>query len=220
MSLILEALRKSEADRRRGETPNVHVEMSPSPKVRRNGMPTWAWWMVAALIGATGWWIFHAKTSRASPQAAAFTATTPVAVHEKFEAGPLPPVQHLTPPPLHAMVKAPTATANPATAAPFLPRDLPPPTSAPVAIAPSPPAAAAGSNVLRLSDLSIEERRGLPPLKLSMHMWNDDPTQRFVILDGNRLHEGDRIGEAIVTTITPDGLMLDWNGRRLELPIR
>ena len=89
-----------------------------------------------------------------------------------------------------------------------------------MAIAPSPPEEAAGSNALRLSDLSMEERRGLPPLKLSMHMWNDDPTQRFVILDGNRLHEGDRIGEAIVTTITPDGVLLDWNGRRLTLPIR
>jgi general secretion pathway protein B len=53
-----------------------------------------------------------------------------------------------------------------------------------------------------------------------MHMWNDDPTQRFVILDGNRLHEGDRIGEAIVTAITTDGVLLDWNGRRLKLPIR
>lgn len=220
MSLILEALRKSEADRRRGETPNVYVEMSPSPKVRRNAMPTWGWWMVAALMGATGWWLFHAKTPGASPQAAGSAVIAPVAVHEEFEAGPLPPVRHLTPPPMHAMVRAPTAMANPARAAPSLPRDLPPPTSASVAIAPSPPAAVSGSTVLRLSDLSIEERRGLPPLKLSMHMWNDDPAQRFVILDGNRLHEGDRIGEAIVTTITPDGVMLEWNGRRLKLPIR
>jgi general secretion pathway protein B len=221
MSLILEALRKSEADRRRGETPNVHVEMSPSPKIRRNGIPTWAWWMVAvSLIGATGWWLFHAKTSYSPPQVATFDATTPVAAHEKSKAGPLPPVRHLTPPPLHAIAREPTATTNPASTAPSLPRDLPPPASAPVAIAPPPPAAAAGGNILRLSDLSIEERRGLPPLKLSMHMWNDDPTQRFIILDGNRLHEGDRIGEAIVTTITPDGVMLDWNGRRLKLPIR
>ena len=116
---------------------------------------------------------------------------------------------------------APKVVANPATALPSLPGDLQQVFHAPasVAIVASTPAATAGT-VLHMSDLTLDERRGLPPLKLSMHMWNEDPTQRFVILDGNRLHEGDRIGEAIVTTITPDGVILDWNGRRLKLPIR
>jgi general secretion pathway protein B len=41
-----------------------------------------------------------------------------------------------------------------------------------------------------------------------------------VIVDGNRLVEGDRIGDVVVTTITTDGVLLDWNGRRLKLPIR
>jgi general secretion pathway protein B len=81
-------------------------------------------------------------------------------------------------------------------------------------------AAPAATDTLRLSDLSVDERKALPTLKLSMHMWNDDPAQRFVILDGNRLHEGDRIGDAVVTAITTDGVVLDWNGRRLKLPIR
>lgn len=72
---------------------------------------------------------------------------------------------------------------------------------------------------MQLSDLSADERKALPPLKLSMHMWNDDPAQRFVILDGNRLREGDRIGNAVITAITADGVILDWNGRRLKLPI-
>jgi general secretion pathway protein B len=222
MSLILEALRKSEADRRRGETPNVHVELSPFPAARRSGIPAWGWWMIAVVIGATGWWLLHVKAAPAPARVATFAATTPFAAHQKFEPVALPPVRHLTPTPMHATSPAPIAAASPAAAAPSLPRDFPlvPPTSVPVAIAPSTPAAAGNSTILRLSDLTIDERRGLPPLKLSMHMWNDDPAQRFVILDGNRLHEGDRIGEAIVTAITTDGVILDWNGRRLKLPIR
>lgn len=222
MSLILEALRKSEADRRRGETPNVHVEMSPSPAKRRSGFPAWAWWMVAVVIGASGWWLLFVQTSPAPTRVATFPTTTPVAVHRKFAAGALPPVRHLTPAPMHAKSPAPIAAAAPAAAAPSLPRDLPVVSHAPapVAIAPSMPAAAGNGAVLHLSDLTIDERRGLPPLKLSMHMWNDDPTQRFVILDGNRLHEGDRLGETIVTAITTQGVIIDWNGRRLELPIR
>lgn len=73
---------------------------------------------------------------------------------------------------------------------------------------------------MQLSDLSAEERKALPPLKLSMHMWSDDPARRFLILDGNRLGEGDRVGNAVVTAITPDGAVLDWNGRRIRLPMR
>ena len=74
--------------------------------------------------------------------------------------------------------------------------------------------------MLRLSDLDPDSRKALPPLKLSMHMWNSDPSQRFVILDGNRVGEGDRVGDMVVATITADGVELDWNGRRLQVPIR
>ncbi|MEO6137892.1 MAG: general secretion pathway protein GspB [Luteimonas sp.] len=226
MSLILEALRKSEAERRRGETPNVHVELSPSPEVRRSGIPAWGWWMIAIVIGATGWWLFHVKTSPAPARVATFAATTPPAMHQKSDTGASPTVRHLTPPPIHTM--APTSTPTPkmtensATAMPSRSNDLPlaPPRPAEVAIAHTTPVATTDGTILHLSDLTIEERRDLPPLKLSMHMWNDDPAQRFVIVDGNRLHEGDRIGDAIVTTITTDGVILDWNGRRLRLPIR
>jgi len=75
-------------------------------------------------------------------------------------------------------------------------------------------------DTMRLSDLGTEERQQLPTLKLSMHMWNDTPAQRFVILDGQRLGEGDRIGDAVVEQITRDGAILGWNGRRLRVSMR
>lgn len=83
---------------------------------------------------------------------------------------------------------------------------------------PSPPVPV--DDTIALSDLSVDERKALPPLKLSMHLWNTNPAQRFVILDGNRLHEGDRAGDAVVTSITQDGVVLAWNGRRILLSIR
>ncbi|RFP59434.1 hypothetical protein D0Y53_10730 [Luteimonas weifangensis] len=85
---------------------------------------------------------------------------------------------------------------------------------------PAQPAPAAAIDApLSLSALSVEERRALPPLKLSMHLWNPDPARRFVILDGQRAGEGDRIGDAVVVAIARDGVLLDWNGRRLRLPL-
>ena len=87
--------------------------------------------------------------------------------------------------------------------------------------APLPVQAASPDNgTMRLSDLGAEERQQLPALKLSMHMWNDTPAQRFVILDGQRLGEGDRIGDAVVEQITREGAILDWNGRRLRVSMR
>lgn len=219
MSLILEALRKSEADRRRGETPNVHVELSPSPMPRRSHLPAWAWWTIAAVMGAAGWWFLHARTSQLSPETVIPAASTPAAFHDETEMDPLPPVKHLSLQPMRAATPAPVAMASRITAVSSVRQDSIPviATPAPIPILASSPAE---RDLLRLSDLSIQERKGLPPLKLTMHMWNDDPAQRFVILDGNRLHEGDRVGDATITTIMTDGVLLDWNGRRLKLPIR
>ena len=53
-----------------------------------------------------------------------------------------------------------------------------------------------------------------------MHLWNQDPSRRFVIIDGARLGEGDRIGDAVIDRIAADSVVLDWNGRRLRLPLR
>jgi general secretion pathway protein B len=96
------------------------------------------------------------------------------------------------------------------------PEPLPAPPPAP----PQPVVADNNEGLLQLADLSTAERKQLPPLKLSMHMWNDAPAQRFVIIDGQRLSEGGRIGDAVLVAIRTDGVVLDWNGRRLKLPIR
>lgn len=53
-----------------------------------------------------------------------------------------------------------------------------------------------------------------------MHMWDEDPARRFVIIDGTRRAEGDRVGEAVVGQITADSVLLDWNGLRLRLSLR
>ena len=48
-----------------------------------------------------------------------------------------------------------------------------------------------------------------------MHLWNEEPARRFAILDGQRVVEGDRIGEAVVAEISPHGVVLDLHGERI-----
>lgn len=63
--------------------------------------------------------------------------------------------------------------------------------------------------------LSAETRTRMPALKLSMHVYADDPAGRFVILDGKRRVEGDPIDQGLrVEAIRRDGVVLSYNGQR------
>ena len=82
------------------------------------------------------------------------------------------------------------------------------------------PAAPAADRPVRLADLAPADRRALPPLRMSMHLFAAAPTERFVILDGQRVGEGDRLGEAVVDEITADGAVLAWRGQRVWISVR
>lgn len=86
--------------------------------------------------------------------------------------------------------------------------------------APASPSAYSTGSPLRLAELSTTDRQQLPPLKMSMHMWGAEAGKRFAIIDGNRVGEGDRIGDAVVAAIDQDGVVLAWNGIRLRVPVR
>ena len=238
MSLILEALRKSEAERQRGRVPAIAAEPAvPAPA--HHGTPPWAWLFggagVLAIAGAA--WLVAGSRDRipaapaptaaaiaqpASAPAPAAPTPTPAATSDAPHASPpapaaLPPVARLEPAPAPA-----TPAPAPPLAAPALATGLA--ARVPSASASTAPATAAviplTGAALLLADLDPDSRKALPPLRLSMHLWDADPARRFVILDGARLAEGDRVGPAVLTEITRDGALLDWNGRRIRLPLR
>ena len=70
-----------------------------------------------------------------------------------------------------------------------------------------------------LAALPSGQRKALPPLRLSMHLWNEEPSRRLAILDGQRVTEGDRVGDAVVAEISREGVVLDWNGERILVPL-
>ncbi|MHB8678153.1 MAG: general secretion pathway protein GspB, partial [Rudaea sp.] len=68
-------------------------------------------------------------------------------------------------------------------------------------------------------DLPFATRKALPQLTLSMHVYTADPKQRFVILDGTRMAEGDTTSDSItVREIRPDGVVLEFQGQRFFFP--
>lgn len=221
MSLILEALRKSEAERRRGNTPDVAMELPPVPLRARQSAPSWLWpVLLAAIVGiAVAWWLAGRRDADA-PAA----ATTPAVATDPVQAEPQAPAVVPRAPtaaavgtpstdiasapaseaPSRATAAAPVAARTEAasTSVPAPVREIAPP-QPPITPPPAPmPTAAAMSGV-----------------KLSMHMWDASADKRFVILNGQRMGEGDRNGDVQVIAIERDGVVVERDGQRARVAL-
>jgi general secretion pathway protein B len=232
MSLILDALRKSEAERRRGESPTLYSSL-PTPSTRRRPSALrYLPWVAVAVLVAVALFAFRsdeapatreelsqdetASARREAPAAdtgfetAAVVAAAPPA---KLAPAPAPaPIAASTAPNVDALVKPPAATA----ASPASP-PAPTPAPEPIPVAPA-PAPAAEEQLPPLSVLDTTTRGSLPALKLSMHFYSAEPERRFAIIDGQRVVEGTQLGAGVVTQIRRDGVVIDVAGRRVLLP--
>lgn len=271
MSLILEALKKSEAERRLGQLPGLLDPAQPlRPRRSRRGRRLA---VIAALLlmaaGAAFWGgQKFADAERQSADAASGMQAT-------AEGAPAPAAAEARATPSQTRAEdASSATepdadrseADPVTPAPRvdktmsrLPQDpgfasvereslpqqavpLPAPRPAEPAHAPSPPTSAAAAPVAAptavpppaadradppaaralpplLATLGHERRGQLPPLKVSMHVYTEDPATRVVIIDGRRLREGDPIDGALrLREILREGSVLELDGQAYLLP--
>ena len=239
MSLILEALRRSEAERQLGRAPDV---LTPMPLLRVSGRARrWPWWLglallLAALLGWIGWRYTPHEVQIMAPVVSASSAllATPQASTEHAAIR----ARAALPSPIpQSPIEASRLAAKALTASPPVAPSARPIASAPTAITPidtvfsseagHPTAAANGVDaapadadvLLSIADLSPAERQALPALKVSMHVYTEQPGDRFMIVDGARVGEGARIGDRIVLVrIRRDGGVLDIGGRRLLLP--
>ena len=233
MSLILEALRKSEAERRSGDAPGLAVELPPVAAPARRRLPAAAWLAAAVLVAAAILVLAWPDAPDADVEPAASSApappvAAPAGPPEGLASAQLPPVDRIRPqpaprpdpapdrplaPPPMATRAADEAAETPVAAAPAnAPTPSPPPS-------PSPSRAAAPAQPLRISSLPEGQRQRLPEMKLSLHMWNEDPARRFAVIDGQRRVEGDRIGDATITAIDRDGVLLDLDGQAVRVPL-
>lgn len=259
MSLILEALRKSEAERRRGDAPDLRVELPPpaAPKRRARPFALTATVALLAVVLLVALWPredgsgdrvtgdlrgpsdapLAVEPARPAAAAAAAATTDDAAgpfpsvdrIEPRDDPAPTPPSTPravgeddlpLAPPPMAQ--RAADEAARDADAAAGSTAAAPPPASTPVstpASVPAVPAPARARDMPRIAELSPGMRQRLPPMKLSLHMWNEDPARRFAVVDGQRRIEGDRVGEATLAAIDREGLVLELDGQRIRVPL-
>jgi general secretion pathway protein B len=217
MSLILDALRKAEAERRRGTVPGLHSVAAtapaapPAPAAGRRGVALAAG--LAALVLAAG--ALWAALGREPAPAAGQPDTRPPAPAPvpplAPTPAPTPPLAAAAPPPLPVVVSAPPAVPG---------REPPAPLAAPPAEGARPPGAPIITQVRRLAELPAEQRRELPPLVVGGSVWSDQASARFVVLDGQVLREGDAAAPGLVLVkLAPRAATLRWRDMLLELPL-
>ncbi|OGT60777.1 MAG: hypothetical protein A3E01_07700 [Gammaproteobacteria bacterium RIFCSPHIGHO2_12_FULL_63_22] len=243
MSLILDALRKSEAERQRGKSPGL---FAATPGVQRETfarMKLWPVLVFLAFLLASAWVIWRGESRRAESEQSATAkavpadagievvdAVTGAANFGDDSARPIPGAQSSTPasPALatsdatrpQSVPSSPSqsvgttkslptiAPASPAIPSPPIPEVAP----APIAESPS------EESLPTLAVLDSGTRASLPPLKLSMHVFGQDPAKRFAIIDGKRVAAGSLLGNGVVEEIRRDGVVVNVNGQRVLVP--
>jgi general secretion pathway protein B len=229
MSYILDALRRAEADRERerGQVPGLHTQaLSGSDAASAAGPRRWLPWaggglMLLAGIGAGSWWA-SGQQEAASP--VALPVSQPAPAPAPTEAATAPPaLQPAAQPAASVPMPEPAASASP-----YLPPVPPPgavPAPAPVAAAkpapvPAAPPASVEAPILRLAELPESTRRELPKLTISGSVYSDDPASRFVMVNGEVVREGAKLGaDLVLEQIRPRELVLRFKGQRFRQPV-
>jgi general secretion pathway protein B len=207
MSFILDALKKSESERHRQSGP-VLMDVRIAPPRRR--IPTWAWVIAVVLLVnlAVLTWLLWLSPTQPALRAAASVAISSAAP-------PAAALASTAPTPIATPPTAPTPQAGTLAAQPTAP--LADPIAAPPISAPTPVPDIDISTLPKVSDM-VASGVGLPELRLSLHVYDAVPTNRYVLLNGSRLREGDFTTEGVrVVAIAPTGVVLEWRGRRMLL---
>lgn len=223
MSYILDALKRADAERERGQVPGLHSQTAhapaqesdtpvrhPRPADRR--LPRWAW-AASALAAALASGFWFSRDASVPPASAPPVTTPPPPVVAPVVTAPSP-----APAPTPATLPETMAPAPPilAPAPPIQPSPAPA-TPAPVTATPQ-KAGAKADKVLPFGSLSAEQRAQLPQLNISGASYSDNPAHRLLIVNGQVLQEGQEVAPGLVLErIGPHEAVLNQRGLRLSI---
>lgn len=156
------------------------------------------------------------------PTSEAIDTTVAEATHlaaeiDAAKAAPPGPIVRFTPDNINANAEVPP-DAVPALAEAIAPAPTPvDPAPNPVAHpTPQPGSASALTSPPRLRDMPAAYRAEFPPLTIDVHVYNENPQRRFVLINGHRYREGEALAEGPrIAQIVPEGIVFDWRGEQV-----
>jgi general secretion pathway protein B len=204
MSFILDALKKSEADRQE----QTGAEFSSVPSSSGNPQSFKWLWILGLLLAVN--FVFLAGILISTDK----TPDTPAVVAEE----PPAPATRAAEPSFEEQV-ASAKESLPARTAP-----APVQAGAIQAGAVQTDAAAtvqrpAGERVLTIDEVRVNGTLQITDLHLDIHVYSDEPAERFVFINMDKHREGSQLDEGpVVSQITPDGVILKHQGTTFLLP--
>lgn len=201
MSFILDALKKSEADRQQqGSAEFAAVPTSPATA----SVPRWLWVLgillainLVVLIGL----LFKPDTATTTTAVPAAEIAAPPSFEEQVAVAQRNAPEEQT----GTAIVAPAVTTNT-----FV---------KPVLISQDPSAVAAADLYPTFQEVRASGSSNLPELHLDIHVYSSEPEDRFVFINMVKLREGSELTEGPqVSEITAEGVVLEHRGQSFLLP--
>ena len=216
MSYILDALRRANSERERGSVPTLHADPGPADlaaddedeaaqrsraPTRAGSRPTWPLAAGAALVvAALAAFMFWPRTP-----------DTELAIAPQPQPQPQPAQAQQAAPQPAAPAIAPPAVAT-------VPLSVPPLQAQPPAAPPPQAAAPAPQRIPTQAELPETLRRQLPALTTGGAMYSDAPANRMLILNGQVLHEGEKLNpDLVLEEIGLKTAVLAFKGQRFSI---
>ena len=244
MSYILDALKKADQERNLGDLPNLDT---PHWNRRRGGRTRYWVWAAIGLLIVNGVFLAFllnrddsgesvAVLAESKPDLRSDVADLPPALQREMVAKPGQP----KPLPLKPMARPErNVTAKPRQPVPVVverqPASKPAAVEAPLAVtlgsrsvAPAAvttapviqqakPVQSSQPEIPEWNELSLEFRSGLNPPRLDVHVYDDEPSRRFILVDLRKFVEGDTLDSgAKLEKIQPGSIQLYYQGTRFR----
>ncbi len=241
MSYILDALKKSEQERKQGEVPglNSFQENPPAPRSTRRHLIYLLIGFLLLIILAIGLWLFLRQPPMPTPAVTTkevLTDTTAMPLLEQPQ--PLEPeatqIAKEAPPdkPLQ-----PAIIAKPETPPPALEDFTPEPETSLSSVETGAPTTDSGDNdqfldddrespapvkpkLIPFANLPADIRSALPELVIAAHYYSSKPASRMASINGRIMRQGQSVTEdLILEEIIPEGVILSYLDYRFSLEV-
>ena len=226
MSYILDALKKSEQERGRGDIPGVQTVHSSSLNYHGQKKAYWPYLLiVAVLLNLAAIVYFIVDKEKAVPAEVATQPATAIDTeeqsmdHDTVMAPPVPrqtagsQTAHVD----NAVEENATETSSPEPAVAPMTTE---PEAAAKPVARSAATAApfvAEKQVIEFYELPAAIKQQLPAIVISGHVYSSNPLQRSIVINNNFMEEGEYvIDELRLHEITPDGAIFDFRETRFH----
>lgn len=243
MSIILDALKKSERERQAGQVPGMSAVVSDSVSER----PRWILWLGVLLAvlnaGGIGYWLYreHSASTLVPPKTNATPVEAPVPQKELTTSSSAPqtqpPLADVTPPLTPIRVTPPPEPVQQRPMVPLPERLMPPANPPPLAHEEEDPVDAeleaegvaksealalrnrVGSGLPMINDMPEAFRSRIPSFRITMFAYSENPQERFVIVNMKKLVAGDVLpGGVLLIEIRAENLVGELDGQKFLIP--